>query len=352
MKKLSKEDWVCTQPFEFAEIFDHKTFMCCPQWLPEDLGNPNTIDSNWKSEKANLIRQSVTDGSYKYCDENRCPKLNGLKQGNSHGFVHKDEFTKRKSYFNKDIPTQIKFNFDQSCNLKCPSCRKVLINYEGEQRERTEVLIQNIEKQLGPELEHIECTGSGDPFFSRTFRKWLMNFNPSLYPKLHSIHLHTNATLWNRSNWERMTNVHKLVKSCEISVDAATKDTYENKTRIGGKWDTIISNLQYISNLPHLKDITLSFVVQEDNFKEMYDFYIMAAKLFEGKGKDWRVFYNRVVNWGTFTEEEYKKVDIASPEHIKAELFSLEYSRLPNSKHVRHNLPILNESSNNLRTLI
>ena len=73
----------------------------------------------------------------------------------------------------------VKFNFDQSCNLKCPSCRLQFINYEGKQRERTEELIQNIEDQVGNILTHIECTGSGDPFFSRTFRKWMMRFDPT-----------------------------------------------------------------------------------------------------------------------------------------------------------------------------
>ena len=55
---LDKKDWVCTQPFEFAEIFDHKMFMCCPNWLPENLGNPNNILENFKSdiETINIIK--------------------------------------------------------------------------------------------------------------------------------------------------------------------------------------------------------------------------------------------------------------------------------------------------------
>ena len=60
-KVLDKKDWVCTQPFEFAEIFDHKMFMCCPNWLPEDLGNPNNILENFKSEKAQAIRDISFD---------------------------------------------------------------------------------------------------------------------------------------------------------------------------------------------------------------------------------------------------------------------------------------------------
>ena len=47
-----------------------------------------------------------------------------------------------------------------------------------------------------------------------------------------------------------MKNIHKYVKSCEISIDSASKDIYENKVRLGGKWDDLIENLKYIATLP------------------------------------------------------------------------------------------------------
>lgn len=340
MSKLDKKDWICTQPFEFAEIFDHKMYMCCPQWLPEDLGNPNNIADNWMSSKAENIRESIIDGSYKYCIESRCPKLTGLKSGNSHGFISREEFENRRSEFTGNLPRSLKFNFDQSCNLKCPSCRTNFINYEGTERLRTEELIKNIEEQLSKGLNHIECTGSGDPFFSRTFRKWMMKFNPKLYPNLHSIHLHTNATLWNESNWSRMKNIHQYVKSCEISVDAATKDTYENKTRLGGKWDTLLENLKYIANIKTLGTVTLSFVVQKDNFKEMLDFYLLVKSIFNNKNKDWSVFYNRVVNWGTFNDNEFKSVDVSDNSNPLYSQFLSEFNKLPKTFNIKHNLSV------------
>lgn len=340
-KALDKKDWVCTQPFEFAEIFDHKMFMCCPNWLPEDLGNPNNILENFKSEKAQAIRDSMLDGSYKYCIESRCPKLTGLKEGKTTGFIPKSEYIKRKDEFENQYPHQLKYNFDQSCNLRCPSCRLTFINYEGKERERTEELIQNIEDQVGEELTHIECTGSGDAFFSRTFRKWMMRFDPTKYPKLQSIHLHTNGTLWNESNWVRMQNVHRFVKSCEISVDAACKDTYENKTRLGGKWDKLMSNLEYISNIPTLRNVTLSFVVQNDNYTEMKDFYNLAGKIFGGKNKEWSVFYNRVVNWGHWSKEKFDSVDVGNPNHSEFKELMKVYKTLPQVTNIRHNLTIV-----------
>jgi hypothetical protein len=223
---LDKKDFVCLQPFEFTEFFDYKTYMCCPNWLPHDLGDPNKIAEIWNSELANNIRESMLDGSYKYCIESRCPKLTGLKEGKSEGFITKEEFLRDKEMYDYPVPKSVKFNFDQSCNLQCPTCRIEKINYEGELRDRTELILENIETHLAENLEHIECTGSGDPFFSRTFRKWMMKFDPSIYPNLKSIHLHTNGTLWNESNWSRMGRISKFIKSAEISVDAATRETY------------------------------------------------------------------------------------------------------------------------------
>ena len=45
-----------------------------------------------------------------------------------------------------------------------------------------------------------------------------------------------------------MGRISKFVKSAEISVDAATKETYE-KVRLGGKWEDIQTNPKFrISN--------------------------------------------------------------------------------------------------------
>ncbi len=338
---LDKKDFVCLQPFEFTEFFDYKTHMCCPNWLPVDLGDPINIKDTWVSDLANEVRKSMIDGSYKYCIESRCPKLTGLKEGKSEGFMPKAEFMRNIEKYNDPVPRSVKFNFDQSCNLQCPSCRIEKINYSGDKRTRTEMILQSIEEQLSEGLEHIECTGSGDPFFSRTFKKWLMTFKPSMYPNLKSIHLHTNGTLWNESNWSKMKNVQKFIKSAEISVDAATKETYENHTRIGGKWEDIQSNLRFIATLPNLEVVTMSFVVQNANYKEMEMFHKMSEEIFDETHINWQIFFNRVVNWGTFSPETFKMVDVGNPEHPNYTEMVEIYHRLPVSNNIRHNLTIL-----------
>jgi organic radical activating enzyme len=337
---LDKKDFVCLQPFEFTEFFDYKTYMCCPNWLPHDLGDPIDIANIWNSDLANKIRESMLDGSYSYCIESRCPKLTGLKEGKSEGFMEKNEFLKVKEKYDHPVPKSVKFNFDQSCNLQCPTCRLEKINYEDEKRDRTELILESIETHLAENLEHIECTGSGDPFFSRTFRKWMMDFDPSVYPNLKSIHLHTNGTLWNESNWTRMGKISKFVKSAEISVDAATKETYEI-VRLGGKWEDVQTNLRYIANIPSIEYLTLSFVVQDTNYEEMEMFYKMTEDIFDDTPINWMVFFNRIVNWGTFSEGVFKLKDVGNPEHPNYNDMVKIYKNLPVTNKIRHNLTIL-----------
>ena len=137
-----------------------------------------------------------------------------------------------------------------------------------------------------------------------------------------------------------MKKVHPFVKSCEISVDAACKDTYENKTRLGGKWNEIIDNLHYISNLPLLNDVVLSFVVQHDNYKEMYDFYELGKSIFGDTNKNWRIFYNRVVNWGTFTKKQFKQVDVCDSNHPEYKELLNQYKKLAHLDRISHNMPV------------
>ena len=339
---LDKKNWVCLNPYEYVEIFKKETALCCPQWLPEKLGDPTTVLANWKSPKADSIRESVSDGSYRHCNENTCPHLSNLKLGNSKGFIHKSQFNDYLERRGELLPIIARLSFDESCNLKCPSCRVDFINTTGKKLEKVHKTMNEVEIQLGPSLERIDCTGSGDPFYSKTFKKWMMNLDKAKYPNLKHIHLHTNGTLWNRSNWDKIKNVHTLVKSCEISIDAATKTTYEKYTRIGGKWESLIENLNFISTIPQLKTLQFSFVVQEANFKEMKEFYDLIYEIFNDTGKEWRVFYNRVSNWGTFTSEEYKQIDIADPTHPRSEEYLRAFKLIPSNVNVIHNLPIKN----------
>ena len=77
---IAKDKYICATPFGYTEVFDDKQFLCCPGWLKEDIYETPSIKDNFNSQKSQKIRESILDGSYKYCDENQCPHLSGLKQ--------------------------------------------------------------------------------------------------------------------------------------------------------------------------------------------------------------------------------------------------------------------------------
>ena len=135
--------------------------------------------------------------------------------------------------------------------------------------------------------------------------------------------------------WDSMPNVHKYVTTCEISIDAGTKDTYENKTRLGGNWDTLINNLNFISTIKTLKSIKTSFVVQDTNYTEMETFYNLMYSIF---GKKVNVFFGKITNWGTFSEGEFKLKQVWNTEHAEHELFKKEFNKMCKNTNLFHNL--------------
>lgn len=94
-----------------------------------------------------------------------------------------------------------------------------------------------------------------------------------------------------------------------ISIDGASKKTYE-KNRLGGTWERLQKNLKYLCNLKqngkaHIDWIGLNFVIQDNNYQEIPMFVNMAKKF----NMD-AVEFQRLGNWGTFSESEFEKKDV------------------------------------------
>ena len=342
---IDKSKLICMTPFQYTEVFDNKQFLCCPGWLKEDIYETESIKDNFNSKKAQKIRESILDGSYKYCDSVQCPHLSALSQDKliDGRFVPKN---KKMLELYKPI-SKIKtfgFCFDRSCNLQCPSCRSELVNYLGKDRDGVDEKLRQVNEELSGTIKRLYLSGSADPFYSKSFRQFLINFDPKKYPKMENIHLHTNGILWTEQLWERMKTIHPFVKSCEISIDASTKDTYENKVRIGGKWDILMERLEFIINIPTIKAYQFSFVVQDSNYKEMYNFFELINNLNWKTNKNYNVFFNHMTNWGTFTEEEYLQKDISNPAHEKYGDFLKELNKISGQKNTSHNFNHLFES--------
>lgn len=326
MKKYS--NLFCTKPFTWLEVgsFPHKgdCYLCCPGWVNMPIGNLYTqsVKEVWNSENAQKIRGAILDGSFKYCNDKLCPALI-----NRTDTVVEIKNIRHKiwRYIMQEQVTKLPFGpkrihsaFDRSCNIYCPSCRK---EPEVEIDEKPVILAinQRIKEELLPDAYSLRFSGTGDPFGSPYQREWLRSLREKDVKNLSKILLHTNGMLWTRKNWEAIDkDVRSKITSAEISIDAATYETYAIN-RCGGDFNKLLKNLEFISNLRkegRVRYVKISMVVQANNYKEMKAFVKLGRK-FDFSS----VYFSQLTNWGTYSDEDYKKRAVCSPDHPKYEQF-------------------------------
>ena len=175
----------CREPFVHAEINPSgRVRLCCGAWHPKIVGNihESPLEQIWINKESQKVRQSINDQSYKYCNLDICPK--------PFQSVPVDVDTK--------LPKVLKFSFDASCNLECPSCMTSKIQYVKGSKQYLESMsilnkIKDSYYKFGlKQYAVFIITGSGDPFGSDVFRNFLYDFDGEKVPNLKFIFL-TNS---------------------------------------------------------------------------------------------------------------------------------------------------------------
>lgn len=338
--KVDLNDYVCIQPFYNLEIHPYGNYVCCPDWINHNkVGNfSDNLGELWDNHEIKEFKKSVTDGTFSKCNCEKCPFLNNLVSKGKllPGPIQKRDIGEKMIKNYPNTPSLINFCFDRSCNLKCPSCRKDFIIASTEEQIVINKKIKEIEDCFGKEVKTLRLSGSADPFASASFRKYLQTFDTSKYPNLNDIFIHTNANLWTKKMWDTMPNIHKFVKYCEISIDAATKETYETKTRLGGDWNILHENLKYIESLEHLTHITLSFVVQQCNYKEMYLFYKHFSEVITNKPILFQ--FLKINDWGSLGIDGFNTAKVWDETHKEFKSLLKEITKINGIPNVNHNM--------------
>jgi MoaA/NifB/PqqE/SkfB family radical SAM enzyme len=342
MKKL-----FCKLPFSRISIDDDGNIWpaCCPDWVEFPLGNVFTHEWNdiWNGEAATKFRQSMYDGSLRHCNRQWCPNIADAEAGirNHHVVPH----TGNEKPWVPAPPDHINLNYDPTCNLKCPSCRHDFIHLREEKLEKVRDLHGYVEKQILPTVSSIALTGVGDPFMSRVFRNFLIDFDRSRYPNIRRIHFHTNGQLFDEKMYMRMKGTHGLDLSTDISIDAASPETYA-KVRPPGDWNRLMNNLKFIGGLDNLVLFGISMVVQRNNFREMLAFIELGEKLVRSNRQTF-VEFKRPRQYYHLSDAQYAEIDLEQldasekQEFIKI-LVEVEQKRLLNSR--RGILPTINHN--------
>jgi sulfatase maturation enzyme AslB (radical SAM superfamily) len=322
----------CSKLFNSIEItHDGSCWLCCPAWLPYRIGNILTDDFEteiWNGDKAKLLRNQVFTGNWQYCDAVLCPFIssNTLPDlssiDNDHHIDDETRNTIKSQKLEAELPVIISFSEDESCNLRCPSCRTKKIMYdEGseEYKRRLKINQKIIDTFLSkPSTRQMEIvvTGSGDPFASKIYRTMLQNINGDILPNLR-VKLLTNGVMFTEKMWDSLHKIHKNLGHIRISFDAGTKSTYENITRIGGHWEQLIENVMFLNQQsktnPRIK-LAFDFVVQAGNFKEMPEFVKLIKNICDNYSS---INFSMLADWGTWNKEDFEKRTIVKQNHTQ-----------------------------------
>lgn len=336
---------------------------CCPDWVAFPLGNllSQEWDDVWNGDMARELRSSMYEGSLRYCDKKWCPHISEVRSGLQSSVVVPIEGIEsamrryprplRKALRKRETrlttgPLHALLNYDPSCNLRCPSCRRELKQAKGEALDRVLRIHRVVAGRILPHVRSISLTGVGDPFGGRVFREFLQGFDPKRFPGIESVHLNTNGQMFTREMFERMPGLRRVRLSTDISIDATTPPVYE-KLRQPGSWGRLMENLAFIRTLENLECLGISMVVQYDNFRQMLDFIALAESMLY-RNRYTFVEFKRLRNWGHLSGEEFERMSMASmSEAEKGEFLDLlravEEKRVHNARHrlypvIRHNL--------------
>ena len=320
------ETYYCSRPFEHIELMtDGKVLPCCPPWLNTHYtyGNIETdsYEELWNGEKAQEFRRSILDGSFRHCNRKSCPhlqeKINTVKKLED---MHHDQI---KEDIKKNLtvlphgPLEIIFNYDSSCNLACPSCRSSIIMNSKERHGEILEFQRILKSEYFRDVETFIVTGSGDAFGSPTFRELMQNLEREDCPSLKTLGLLTNALLA-KKYWHTLSDFTlSIIRWINVSVDAACEETYM-VNRWPGRWDVLKENLDFIkdkkeSSSSSLEHFQISFVVQQNNYKEMMDFARMGIEY--GCEKIQFQIIERQFTAMAGGEEAWVKKAVAEPSH-------------------------------------
>lgn len=271
-------------------------FVCpCEAWLPICVGNItdfNTLDDIWASDTARILQQDIADKKFSHCAVDRCGVL--------HNNVYFEEY-------------YVSINIDESCNLKCPSCRTDLTmlksgpDFEDKLFKVNHIirLLENFNKPI-----QVVMTGNGDPLASNIMRPLIHNYRPAENQR---IRLFTNGLLLNKHMHK--SSIAEHVDQYFISIDAGSKEVYE-KVRLGGKFNNLLENFEFLHQFikDHPAEVLLKFVLQKDNYTDMQNFIDLADRY------EFNCVVNRLEDWGTWSNFSEQDVigNSSHPEHQAA----------------------------------
>jgi MoaA/NifB/PqqE/SkfB family radical SAM enzyme len=225
-----------------------------------------------------------------------------------------EQFTKHSTV--TTLPREICFDFDYTCNFRCPSCRTDIINHNhGPIADVNRKLVERIKHSIIDLYIEKDATlivrwAGGEPFLSHAYLDlWdYISQHPSRIKNV----IQTNGSYLSRRD-NLLEKFLPYVSELRISFDAASAETY-SKIRVNGVWEDLLDNCLYIkeliTRLGCSTRLVSDFVVQLDNYKEIPKYIEIVKDLGFNK-----INLSRMWNWDTWDMDEFARLNISDSNH-------------------------------------
>lgn len=317
-------DLKCNTMQSHLEILpDGCTRSCCTTFVSQGLDNifDKNRDELWHSILHKILYLSTENRTFSFCDKTMCPLFIAKKKELS--VLGKDIYRPYKEI--SDFPETLALSYDSSCNLSCITCRKEQHFAKGKELETINKITDMIICDYLPNCKFLILAGNGEVFASPAYQKIYKSnqCNPQY------IRLLSNGTLFTPKNWEEFTKGKTAKIMLTVSIDAAMEETYKYIRR--GNFNELKRNMEFASKLRQsgaLRYFRINFVVQKENYKEMIPFVKWGQALHVDE-----VFFTKILNWGTYTSEEFAQVSMMEEDGItpKEELKEIIKNSVMNS---------------------
>jgi sulfatase maturation enzyme AslB (radical SAM superfamily) len=322
-KQLTGVD-TCRVPWNTLGVNSNGQVYIClsPSWIPKFVGNIlqcTNIYDVLNSTVAQQIRQEILAGRYYYCNNRLCGFFGAIdSKSYTTQPVDKDPlpFVSSPDLLVDQIPSELIFDFDYTCNFKCPSCRTEVINWNKDHviRGINNGIVHQIKTLIIDRIDqqpvNIRWCG-GEPFISEVYVD-LMNYIVGTGKTNIQSTIQTNGS-YLKKHAAFLSVFLPHVNELRISFDAGTAETY-SQLRANGDWNTLLANVRFVKQLidqhKFTTKLTADFVVQTDNYKEIPEF----VKICQDIGIT-NINLQKMWNWGTTSQEEFDRNNIYNPSH-------------------------------------
>lgn len=299
-------------------------FICqSPSWIPIFVGNIFDVKNIFEilnSKIALQIRQEILQGRYFYCNSNICNFFDyvdtSLYNSNKTDDQKPTEFVDSENLYVNEIPHELVFDFDYTCNFKCPSCRNEYQNWNNHHiiRPINNRIVEKIKTYIIDKIKNqpivIRWCG-GEPFMSEVYIELLEYIISTKKLNIQNV-IQTNGSLF-LAKQDLLLRLLPYISDIIISFDAGTESTYK-LTRVGGQWENLITNVQSLTKLIKEKNfqtnVSADFVVQKNNYKDLPQYAQLCRQLGIGINAPQKMW-----NWGSWDSDTFNDMNVYNPNH-------------------------------------